>query len=111
MRKPLALAAAILLGLAALTLWGGDTKHVTDSELTTLYEQSKAPTRAEFARRGTPATIDRSTTSTTGSSPATPDASGHSVTTTTALGCAITMTLTPGGRLPQSTTVPCVQSG
>ncbi len=109
MRRVLALAAAILLGLAALTLWGG-TKHVSDSELTTLYEQSKAPTRAEFARRGTPATIDRSTTSTTGSSRAIPDASGRHVTTTTAIGCAITMTLTPGEKLPQSTTVPCVQS-
>jgi hypothetical protein len=111
MRRVLALAAAILLGLAALTLWGGDTKHVNDSELTTLYEKSKTATRADFARHGTPATIDRSTTSSPGSSHGAPDTSTRDVTVTTAIGCALTITLTPGATLPRVTTVPCVQHG
>ena len=71
----------------------------------------EAPVEADFATPGTPA-IKTPTSTSTGSPHATPDTAPRDVTVTTAIGCALTLTLTPGETGPSaSTTVPCVQPG
>jgi hypothetical protein len=122
MRKPLALAAAILTCLVALTVWSGAAKLSDDpgnnAEFPKLYEQGKTLYEQDkIARVPITRSASTATEQPAGTSHATPGTATGNVPVTTAIGCALTVTLSPdgalppGGTLPRTTTVPCVQHG
>jgi hypothetical protein len=86
----------------------GDKDDNDQSEL--IATKVEDPRDDDFATPTTTSTSEASSSTTEASSDTTEATSGDS-TVTTAIGCAVTVTLPPGETLPGGITVPCVTSG